>query len=243
MSWRSVAESLRGAGHRVVTPDLPGHGVLRDTPFTWEHAATTIRAAAESLAPDKPVLVGHSLGAAAAMYAAGRTPDNFAGLVLSGAGACWQDRNIRIGLTMAAAVGALFASVGRRELLAHTAGVRGRQIVTAARAADVAPAQLWRAAGMLMRFDVRNSPPPPIPCAVIVLTTDRRMPPGLQRGLVSHLSAPYVDIRGDHDAPVRHASRFSDGVRNALRLLALADETVPRRCEESLINEAKWGSR
>jgi pimeloyl-ACP methyl ester carboxylesterase len=244
MSWASIAESLRGAGYRVAAPDLPGHGTLRNTPFTWEDASTTIRAAAASFAPDKPVLVGHSLGAAAAIYAAQRMPNGFAGLVLSGAGACWKDRSVRCGLTVAAAVGALSAAVGRRELLAHAAGLRGRQIVTAARAADVAPLQLWRAARQLMRFDVRNTPPPPIPCAVIVLTDDRRMPPGLQRGLVRYLGAPYVDVAGDHDAPVRQAARFCDGVQSALTMLGSDDKTTlqwPRPV--ALVRHQKWGPR
>jgi pimeloyl-ACP methyl ester carboxylesterase len=231
-------------GHRVATPDLPGHGALRNIPFTWENASTTIRAAAESFAPDKPVLVGHSLGAAAAIYAAQRTPSSFAGLVLSGAGACWKDRYVRCGLTVAAAVGALSAAVGRRELLAHAAGIRGRNIVTAARVADVAPVQLWRAARRLVRFDVRNTPPPPIPCAVIVLTDDRRMPPGLQRGLVRYLGAPYVDVAGDHDAPVRQAERFFDGVRGALAMLGIDDATrLHRPRPVAVVGQQKWERR
>ncbi len=219
MSWASLAESLRGAGYRVATPDLPGHGTSRDTSFTWESARATVRAAAERFGPEKPVLIGLSLGAATAIYAAQREPTSFAGLVLSGAGACWNDRYLRCGLTVAAAVGALSAAVGRRELLAHAAGVRGREIVTAARAADVGPAQLWRAARQLTQFDVRSTPPPPIPCAVIVLTDDRRMPPGLQRALARYLGCPHVDVAADHDAPVRQTARFSDGVQTALTLL------------------------
>ena len=219
MSWASLAKSLRAVGYRVTTPDLPGHGTSRDTSFTWESARETVGAAAERIGPAKPVLVGLSLGAATAIYAAQREPNSFAGLVLSGAGACWNDRYLRSGLTVAAAVGALSAAVGRRELLAHATGVRGRKIVTAARAADVGPAQLWRAARQLTQFDVRSTPPPQIPCAVIVLTEDRRVPPGLQRALVRYLDCPHVDVAADHDAPVRHTARFFDGVQTALTLL------------------------
>jgi pimeloyl-ACP methyl ester carboxylesterase len=225
MSWASLAESLRGVGYRVAAPDLPGHGTSRRTPFTWESARATVRAAAERFGPEKPVLVGLSLGAATALYAAQREPTSFAGLVLSGAGACWNDRYLRSGLTVAAAVGALSATVGRRELLAHAAGVRGREIVSAARAADVGPAQLWCAARKLMQFDVRSTPPPPIPSTVIVLTQDRRMPPGLQRALARYLGCPHVDVAADHDAPVRQTARFFDGVQTALTLLG-GDEKI-----------------
>ncbi len=227
MSWAALAESLRGAGHRVAAPDLPGHGTSRETPFTWENAAATIRAAVEQFAPEKPVLVGHSLGAATAIYAAQRDPNRFAGLLLSGAGACWNDRFIKYGFPVAVAVGALSAAVGRRELLAHAAGLRGRQIFGAARTADIAPVQLWRAARQLMRFDVRDTPPPPIPCGVIVLTDDRRMPPGLQRALARYLGCPSVDVAADHDAPVRETARFCDGVQTALALLGGDDTGGP----------------
>jgi pimeloyl-ACP methyl ester carboxylesterase len=224
MSWAPLAESLRAAGYRVAAPDLPGHGASREISFTWESARATVRAAAEQVGPEKPVLIGVSLGAATAIYAAQREPTSFAGLVLSGAGACWNDRYVRSGLTVAAAVGALSAAVGRRELLAHAAGVRGREIMSAARTADVGPAQLWRAARQLTRFDVRNTPPPRIPCAVMVLTDDRRMPPGLQRALARYLGCPHVDVAVDHDAPVRQTARFSDGVQTALTLLRGIDK-------------------
>ncbi|WP_083906317.1 alpha/beta fold hydrolase [Mycobacterium sp. JS623] len=219
MSWVPLAESLRGDGYRVATPDLPGHGSACGTSFTWESARATVHAAAELIGPEKPVLVGLSLGAATALYTAQRDSGSFAGLVLAGAGACWNDRYLRTGLTAAAAVGALCAAVGRREPLAHAAGARGHEIVTAARAAAVRPGQLWHAARQLAQFDVRNTSAPPIPCAVIVLTADRRMPPGLQRALARYLSCPHVDVAADHDAPLRQTARLRDGVRTALTLL------------------------
>lgn len=219
MSWAPLAESLRAAGYRVAAPDLPGHGSSSATSFTWESAAATARAAAERFGLEKPVLVGHSLGAATAMYAAKREPASFAGLILSGAGACWKDRYVQIGLTAAAAIGALSAAVGRRELLAHAAGVRGHEIRIAASTAQIAPAQLWRAARLLTHFDMRDTPPPPIPSTVIVLTADRRMPPGLQRALARYLDCPHVDVAADHDAPVRQTGRFFDGMHDALTLL------------------------
>lgn len=219
MSWAPLAESLRGVGYRVAAPDLPGHGTSRETSFTWESAGATVRAAAERFAPEKPVLVGLSLGAATAICAAQRDPTCFAGLILSGAGACWNDRYVRCGLTVAAAVGALSAAVGRRELLAQAAGVRGREIAVAAHTADVGPAQLWRAARQLTQFDVRSTPPPPMPSAVMVLTEDRRMPPGLQRALARYLGCAQVDVAADHDAPVRQTSRFLSGLQTALALL------------------------
>ena len=225
ISWAPLATSLRVAGHRVAAPDLPGHGASRGTAFTWESARSTVHAAAELFGRDKPVLIGHSLGAATAIYAAQCAPERFAGLILSGAGACWNDRYLRIGMTMAAAAGALAAAVGRREPLVRAAGVRGLEIAAAARDADIEPAQLWSAARQLTRFDVRGTPPPPIPAVVIVLTNDRRMPPGLQRALARYLGCPYIDVAADHDAPVRQTASFTEGVRTALPLVACVGRT------------------
>jgi pimeloyl-ACP methyl ester carboxylesterase len=237
LSWAPVAESLRAAGHRVSTPDLPGHGTARATPFTWAHARDTICAAAQSTS-EKPILIGHSLGAAAAIYAAQRQPADFAGLILSGAGACWNDRYVKVGLPVAAAVGALCAAIGRRELLAHAAGVRGAQLIPAARSIELAPLQLWRAARQLTQFDVRDTPAPTIPCAVIVLTDDRRMPPGLQRALARYLDCPHVDVAADHDAPVRESARFQMGVQSALAMLDRATSVAPLRASMALVEHA-----
>lgn len=219
MSWRPLAEAWRAVGHRVTTPDLPGHGASRGTRFTWENARATINVAAAQSTPEKPILIGHSLGAAAAIYTAQRQPSDFAGLILSGAGACWNDRYVKFGLPVAAAIGALTAAIGRRELLAHAAGVRGRQLLPSARNADINPRELWRAAGQLTRFDIRTMPAPRIPCAVIVLTNDRRMPPGLQRALAKYLGCAHVDVTADHDAPLRQTGRLREGIETALGML------------------------
>jgi pimeloyl-ACP methyl ester carboxylesterase len=227
MSFSPLAESWRAAGHRVTTPDLPGHGTSRGTRFTWENARATINAAAAQGTPEKPVLIGHSLGAAAAIYAAQRQPSDFAGLILSGAGACWNDRYVKFGLPVAAAIGALTAAIGRRELLAHAAGVRGRQLVPSARNADINPIELWRAAVQLTRFDIRTTPVPAAPCAVIVLTDDRRMPPGLQRALARYLGCDHVDVTADHDAPLRQTARLREGIESALGILAGDGESPP----------------
>ncbi|MDT5010352.1 MAG: hypothetical protein QOH57_1969 [Mycobacterium sp.] len=229
MSWASLATLLRAQGYRVAVPDLPGHGCARTTPFSWANAEAAVRAAAGQFGADKPVLVGLSLGAATALSAAQREPDRYAGLILAGAATCCNDRYLRAGLAVAAAIGALATALGRRELLAHAAGVRGRNIVPTARSVHVAPAQLWRAARQLMRFDVRGTPAPSIPCAVVVLTHDRRMPPGLQRALARHLQCPQIDVAADHDAPVRATAQFRDGLRSALTVLG-QDDPIPDRC-------------
>ncbi len=220
MSWalpRRIASgsgpSRRGTGP-ARTRDLPR------TPFTWENARATVRAAAERWAPEKPILIGHSLGAATAIYAAQREPTQLCRADPQRCGGLLERpvRQVRVDRWRPPSERSRQRSAAANCSLTPQASA-AVDIVTAARTADVAPVQLWRAARQLTRFDVRDTPPPPIPCAVIVLTDDRRMPPGLQRALARYLGCPHVDVAADHDAPVRQAARFYDGVQTALTAL------------------------
>lgn len=71
--WDRQLPALRAAGHRVLTPDLPGHGARRGEPFALDPAVTTILAAVRAAAGERgaPVhLVGSSLGGMLAIRAA-----------------------------------------------------------------------------------------------------------------------------------------------------------------------------
>jgi hypothetical protein len=87
--------------------------------------------------------------------------------------------------------------------------------------------ELCRAAVQLTRFDIRTTPVPAIACAVIVLTDDRRMPPGLQRALAKHLGCDHVDVTADHDAPLRQTARLREGIETALGMLTGDGESLP----------------
>ncbi|MGP9709296.1 MULTISPECIES: alpha/beta fold hydrolase [unclassified Brachybacterium] len=73
--WDLQLPSLRAAGHRVVTPDLPGHGTRRGEPFTLPAAVTAIEDAVlhSHQCIGEPVhLVGSSLGGMLAIHVAAR---------------------------------------------------------------------------------------------------------------------------------------------------------------------------
>jgi pimeloyl-ACP methyl ester carboxylesterase len=74
-TWRPTAIRLAAAGHRVYALDLDGWGYTqRVAPFTAEHQATQLLAFIAALQLHRPVLVGHSSGAAIIAMAALRRP-------------------------------------------------------------------------------------------------------------------------------------------------------------------------
>jgi pimeloyl-ACP methyl ester carboxylesterase len=84
-AYRFLAPALRQAGYRVACTDLRGHGDS-DTTFTTYgdvETATDLVALIEELS-GPAVLVGNSMGAGAAAYAAAERPDLVSGLVLVG---------------------------------------------------------------------------------------------------------------------------------------------------------------
>lgn len=84
-SYRFLAPALADAGYRVVTMDLRGHGES-DTSFSSYDdvaAGSDVMALLEEL-DAHAVVIGNSMGAGAAAWAAAEAPDRVAGLVLIG---------------------------------------------------------------------------------------------------------------------------------------------------------------
>ena len=82
-AWRPVAERL-ARDHVVYALDLRGFGFTeRRGPYGLEGWTRQLQAFLAALAIDRPLLVGHSLGAAVVAEVARLTPDAVAGIVLA----------------------------------------------------------------------------------------------------------------------------------------------------------------
>ncbi|MBR2961496.1 MAG: alpha/beta hydrolase [Alistipes sp.] len=81
--WEEFA-SLLYQKVRVVTLDLPGHGIseVKGDVHTMDYLADTVVAMLDALNIERAVLVGHSMGGYVALAAAERHPERLAGLVL-----------------------------------------------------------------------------------------------------------------------------------------------------------------
>jgi pyruvate dehydrogenase E2 component (dihydrolipoamide acetyltransferase) len=80
-AWAALTAALTRAGHRVLTPDLPGHGADRTTPTGLAELSAALAAVA-STEVSRLHLVGHSLGAYLAAVYAADNPSRVASLTL-----------------------------------------------------------------------------------------------------------------------------------------------------------------
>ncbi|PWC74346.1 acetoin dehydrogenase dihydrolipoyllysine-residue acetyltransferase subunit [Azospirillum sp. TSH64] len=128
-AWANLASGLARSGKRVVMPDLPGHGATAIEAADVDGLAAAVTALAESL-PGPLVLVGHSLGAAAAVHAARRLGDRVARLVLLTPAGCGPKIGADFVHGMAAA-----ETTGEVSHLLRLLGPRGGQLSDAALAA------------------------------------------------------------------------------------------------------------
>lgn len=83
--WEHVAPYL-ATGHRVVAPDLSGHGLSDRSPRygmeVWSEEVRALLEVESAAAEEAPVVVGHSMGGWVTMMLAGRHPDLPAAIVV-----------------------------------------------------------------------------------------------------------------------------------------------------------------
>ena len=85
-NWRAIAPAL-AQRHRVLVPDLPGHGHSEALPEArhLDAFADVVCALAEAEELERAVWIGHSLGGTVSLRAAVRRPDAVRGVVLAAA--------------------------------------------------------------------------------------------------------------------------------------------------------------
>jgi pimeloyl-ACP methyl ester carboxylesterase len=74
--WTKLIPALEARGHKAVAIDLPGHGADKTPPkdVTLDSYAKAVAEAAARL-PERPIVVGHSMGGAVIAAAAERAPE------------------------------------------------------------------------------------------------------------------------------------------------------------------------
>lgn len=82
--WYSFAEKLQKSGNRVITLDLPGHGLsgVAGEEHSMDFQAGAVLAVLNDLKLEKCALVGHSMGGYVSLAFAKNYPERLAGLCL-----------------------------------------------------------------------------------------------------------------------------------------------------------------
>lgn len=82
-TWDAIADQLVANGHRLVVPDMRGHGSSgRASGYPLEVFAEDMLALLDELALDEVDVIGHSLGGHTALTMAQRAPARFGALVI-----------------------------------------------------------------------------------------------------------------------------------------------------------------
>ncbi|MBB4661267.1 alpha/beta fold hydrolase [Conexibacter arvalis] len=82
-----VTPLLSAAGHRTIALDRPGFGFSDGGHHPLDEQLATLDALLDRLAPERPIVVGHSFGGTLALAYAARRPERLRGLVLVAASA------------------------------------------------------------------------------------------------------------------------------------------------------------
>jgi pimeloyl-ACP methyl ester carboxylesterase len=225
-SWDGVRDRLRGHGHRVIAPALPGRGAF-DEDRSWighDDNVAAVLAAIDADGADPVVLAGHSLGGVTISQVADQRPERIARLVYCDAFALEDGESAGDALPEQ-------MRTGIREL----AATRPDRSIPM-------PWELWRAnfiqAGseQLARESFERLVPDPyrpvfepirlrrpvhreLPVSFLAFTHDQSVPPGPRYwhpGMTGRLNgATVTEIDGDHEILLTAPQRLADALHNA----------------------------
>ena len=222
LNWFAGFDTL-GRRHRVIAPDIIGHGRTRlRSRFQMSKAADRVAAVLDELGTGPCIVVGYSMGGAIAQLLAHRRPDLVSGLVL-----CATSRDVRGSpadrvrfgaVTMLALGTRVMAPLPMQILAAVTDGRDGERWWAASELAHNNPACVLSAADALGRFTSRawvgNLR---VPSTVILTKQDNVVPPSRQAKLASSLrDSKVVRIDGDHLVCGKAPARFAAALRYAV---------------------------
>jgi pimeloyl-ACP methyl ester carboxylesterase len=238
--WQATADlnfhplfAALGRTHRVLAPDLRGHGrsLYPEEPFTLEDAADDFAGLIRDLGIGSVTLVGYSIGTAVAQTLADRHPALVDGMVLIGGELEPRTRpHEQVYDRLGDWLGTALRLTNGRWAAHRLVGKAARETPEAERLRGWLvqemerghPASLRAAGRALARFDGRPvaAARPEIPVVSVITRRDRLVRPARQERLAAAWRAQVVNLDADHDAPLAQPEAFSNAVIDALQLLA-----------------------
>jgi pimeloyl-ACP methyl ester carboxylesterase len=175
VSWQMQIESFAGQ-FRLIMPDLPGHGMLRGEPFSFERAVEMLAGLVSQHAGGPAALVGVSLGGHVAELFAQRYPEMVWAVVISGASMNFHGA---LGAYVRAAAWFMQKAVKPQRLEAQAVkNMRAKwpsAVVDAQIAAGVAPLGAAQPFQEITRYDFRRCLEQ-VQCPVLILNGERDRP-------------------------------------------------------------------
>lgn len=241
VTWHGIYEPLT-RHFSVVAPDLRGHGCgprgagrhpLTDMP-ALDDVASDVIALIDALGAGRVILVGYSMGGAAAQIVARRRPDLLSGMVLcASASPVCDSRTTRFGsalLRLGARLAAVVPATAMRLLAAAVMrlmfGDSEFERWVRARTSRNRWSAVLSLGADLLSFDSRRwIGRLDIPSAVVVTTADRFVSPRRQHLMATSLHAPALCVDGDHSVCLARPVEFAEALIQACRSVLEADQS------------------
>ena|SRR5579875_3899197 len=225
VTWHGVF-NLLSRHYSVIAPDLRGHGhgPSGSKGSRLPHVASDVAGLIDALGIGPVILVGYSMGGAAAQIVARERPDLLLGMVIcASASPVCSSRAGRLGSALLRAGSmlarpipdlplSLFASAVMRVLFGNSEFERW---VRSRTARNIWSEVLSLGADMVS-FDSRDwIGALRVPSAVVVTTADRFVSPHRQHLLATSLDAPALCVDGDHSICLAHPVVFGEALLQA----------------------------